>query len=731
MTQTESSTNLYALLIGINFYFPNRLSDESSYENLDGAVNDIEDVEKFLLRQPQKPYKIYKLTATSAKRASLMDPPKPKEAEANLPTYANIIKSFDEITEHAKEGDLVYIHYSGHGGRAKSIYPKNIKSNGIDEALVPTDIGSKEDGQYIRDLELAVLLKRMVDKGLVVTVILDSCHSGGSTRGGKAKVRGLGKDVIDQTPRLRESLVNPSDDELAAIAPGWKNLRHATRGGTPVATMIPEAKGYVLLAACRPSELAYEDVFDGKESNGALTYWLLDTLSQPSPGITYKMIHDRINGKINTQFPTQNPMILGDGARVFLGDTYNSTPFAVNVKDVKLSEKKVLLGAGQAQGLLDGSEFTIYPRGTTNFADKTQRLALAKIIDREATESWAEIIQTISSKQKIETDSQAVLTSVSVDLIKKVRLLKDKDTPSVRDQALQAIETAIQDNGWVKLVAEDANNPEAADYQVDVKVVNEEEAKTYKLNVDDIIYEICDRTGEPIILRPVIKVKDSGSAAKIVKRLVHLAKYQVTQELDNYDFESELQGKIKVELLGKKASYKRGDRINPEPFTDPENPTLNVGEYLFIKIHNNSSSVLNFTVLDLESNWAISQIEPNPQRTAAYYTPLDSGENKLIVLQMSLPEGDKTGSDIFKVFATLGQANFRWLELSPLDEPFLSKAARGITATRSSELNPLEQLLASLAEENPPQELTRTGNPVAFPSDEWTTASIKIRVENP
>jgi hypothetical protein len=108
--------------------------------------------------------------------------------------------------------------------------------------------------------------------------------------------------------------------------------------------MILEAEGYVLLAACRPSEFAYEYAFDGQESNGALTYWLLDTLAQPNSGITYKMIHDLINAKINAQFPTQNSMILGEGDRVFLGDNYNSTPFAVNVKEVKLDENKVILG---------------------------------------------------------------------------------------------------------------------------------------------------------------------------------------------------------------------------------------------------------------------------------------------------------------------------------------------------------------------------------------------------
>ena len=273
----------------------------------------------------------------------------------------------------------------------------------------------------------------------------------------------------------------------------------------------------------------------------------------------------------------------------------------------------------------------------------------------------------------------------------------------------------------MKLVAEDTDNPESADYQVDVKAVNELEAKTYRLTAGKVIYEICDRTGAPIILRPAVKVEDSGAAEKIVKHLVHLAKYQATEELDNHDLESELKGKIAVEILGKQDDYEPGDPIEPEPFAAHDNPTLNVGEYLFIKIRNNHSEVLNFTVLDLESNWAISQIEPS--KATSQFTPLDPGEDKLIVLQMSLPEGDKDGSDIFKVFATKDAANFRWLALPALDRPFLSKAERGITR---SALNPLEDLLSSFAAEYP----TRTGNPVAFPSNDWTTEQVTIHLTN-
>lgn len=727
MVQANSKPKLYALLIGINFYYPNQLSDGSVYGDLNGAVNDITDVENFLRRQPKQPDKIYKLTSTGVEGATIIDPPKAKETAENLPTYANIVNYFNEITEQAEEGDLVYIHYSGHGGRAKSTKPE-LKSNNIDEALVPADIGTGE-GQYVRDWELAILLERMVKKGLVVTVILDSCHSGGSTRGGKAKIRGLKKDVVDETSRPTASLVKPTPEELKAIAPSWRNLKHKTRSGIPVTTMIPEVAGYVLLAACRPSEFSYEDVFDDSgESRGALTYWLLDTLNQPFPGLTYRMIHDRIGGKINTQFPTQNPMILGEGDRVFLGNEYNQTPFAVNVKDVKLSENKILLNAGQAQGLRKGAEFAVYPSGTLDFEDTSLRLAVVTIGKRGATESWAEIVTLIKSEPAIEPGSQAVLTAVPVKLLKKVRLLRDKDTPTEREAALQAIEIAIKDNGWVRLL--DKDDSSTADYQVDVKALDTEGSNTYKLSKGEVIYEICDRTGEPIVLRPAIEVNEPEAAAKIVKRLVHLTKFQAAEELDNHGLNQELKGKIAIEVLGKMDDYEPDDPIELEPFDDPENISINVGEFLFLKIRNNSKTTLNFTVLDLESNWAISQIEP--YGATSLYTPLDPGEDKPIILQMALPEGEETGSDIFKVFATKDSANFRWLTLPSLDKPLPTPAERGVAKTRSLEMNALGQMLAYFAGDNIDlkHNVTRTGNPVAFPTNDWTTASIKIQVKN-
>ncbi|MCJ8281433.1 MAG: caspase family protein, partial [Rivularia sp. ALOHA_DT_140] len=503
------------------------------------------------------------------------------------------------------------MQYSGHGGRATTNYPQLKGDNGIDEGFVPVDIGTGE-GQYLRDLELAMLMKKMVDKGLVVTLVIDCCHSGGTVRGEYADIRGL--DTIDETDRPASNLV-ASTEELSQY---WQSLTQGesdksgvvTRKGTAVAGMLPEVEGYVVLAACRPSEYAFEYAFDSKNRNGALTYWLLDTLNQPMPGMTYKILHDRINAKIKTLFPQQTPMLMGEAERLVFGSEYVRTEYAVNIMQVEVegSSTKVKFDAGQAQGLRKGAEFTIYSFGSRNLQAVEERIAIAQVTELGASDSWAEITNILNDKSAIEQGAQAVLTSAPVKLVKKVRLLKDENQDNQNNNiALQAVESALIDNGWVELAKED----EAADFMVDVKVSKfKAEGQRYQVAVDELIYEISDRTGLPIVLRPLLKVNEFDSAQMLVKRLVHLAKYQSIQELDNHDANSLLRGKIAVELQGTQADYDPADLPDIKPLTDPNQPEVKSGEYFFFKIRNDYSDVVNVAVLDLQPDWGIEQVQP-------------------------------------------------------------------------------------------------------------------------
>ena len=111
--RTEKS-NSHAILIGIDCYLPNRLPDGGYYPNLGGCVRDINHVEDFLIQNLKVPKgNIHKLT--SSKNVGLDKPPEPQD---KWPTYENMVNIFKKVTNTAQPGDEVYIHYSGHGGRA-------------------------------------------------------------------------------------------------------------------------------------------------------------------------------------------------------------------------------------------------------------------------------------------------------------------------------------------------------------------------------------------------------------------------------------------------------------------------------------------------------------------------------------------------------------------------------------------------------------------------------------
>jgi len=684
-------SEMYALLIGIDCYLPNELPGGGSYPSLGGCVKDILHVETFLRdKLGMHESNIIKLTS------SITDGSYPSEPKENWPSYENIVEAFKKINTLTSPGDQVYIHYSGHGGRAKTIYPEIKGENGVDEALVPNDIGNSE-ARYLRDVEIAYILKTMVDKNLIVTIVLDSCHSGGATRGaGDASIRGIG--VIDTGVRSSQSLLT-SHEELRQV---WTGLSSgATRNLKHGSGWVLEPEGYVLVAACRASESAYEYSFDGKDKNGALTYWLLDSLKEIGPGLTYKQIHDRILAKIHSQFELQTPQLQGEGDRLVFGAERVRPQYAVNVLQVDEVNQKVLLNAGQSQGVRKGSQFAVYPPGT-NFDELSRRLALIEISALGSTESWGKITSQLSTDH-IEQGAQAVLLDPGTSrLQRKVVIIRQDDLSEEAPQnvALKEVEDLVNNRagGFVTIPHEG----EAADFQV---AVNSREE-----------YEIWDSAGNLISnLRPALGIKEPDAPVRLVQRLVHLSRYRNVQELDNHDTLSPLARRLVVELVGKQEDFDPVDRPDPQPFNDSGNtPVLKEGEWTFLRIENKTQKVLNITVLDLQPDRGICQIYPSG---SGFFEPLDPGQEIVLPLQANLPEGYTVGTDIIKVFGTVGTTNFHWLELPALDQPEKSPVTRGGPA------NALEELLTMVVSG---ETKTRNLNPATFPSWEWVTASVEV-----
>jgi uncharacterized caspase-like protein len=146
-----------ALLIGINEY--------QAFPNLRGALNDVELLQSVLTSR-------FGFEAENVRRVT--------DAQAT-----RILAALAAPARETGPDDVVYVHYSGHGSQVEDA-DGDEGADGMDETLVPHD-GRTEGVPDITDDELAAALAALPAGRAVV--VLDSCHSGTATRGGRAGLR--------------------------------------------------------------------------------------------------------------------------------------------------------------------------------------------------------------------------------------------------------------------------------------------------------------------------------------------------------------------------------------------------------------------------------------------------------------------------------------------------------------------------------------------------------------
>ena len=155
----------YALLIGIGQY------PEASGWSVIHGDNDVSIIKQLLLEQGFKADNIAVLANSSA-------------------TKAGIMSALDELRRRADLGDVVYIHFSGHGQQVTDL--DGDESDHYDEAWIPYDARKKYDAgiyegeNHIIDDELNLYLNGLRSKvgarGKIV-LVADACHSGSGSRG--------------------------------------------------------------------------------------------------------------------------------------------------------------------------------------------------------------------------------------------------------------------------------------------------------------------------------------------------------------------------------------------------------------------------------------------------------------------------------------------------------------------------------------------------------------------
>ena len=698
----------WLILVGIDFYLPG--TRPINIKNLAGCVRDVNSVEEYFTnRLALPPSRIVKLTASTPQDLNQEEPTEPA---SKWPTYENIIAAIQQVTLDTSEGDSVYFHYSGHGGRVATLFESIKGKQSLDEVLVPTNI-KRPEGQYLRDVELAALINDMIKKRLVVTVVLDSCHSAGATRlshSGKPTVRGL--DEIDlSTPQIKTSAI-PYD----SLVESWKQNRTGTLGES----WLLEARGYTLLAACRANETAKEVLIDS-ETRGVFTYWLLNSLDLAWPQQTYQMLHNRVRAKVYSY--NQTPVLAGEGDRIFFGIDRVKPIYSINVLNISYSNKEgfVVIDAGRAHGIHPKTELALYPRDVSDFTDLQRRIAIAEVIRVEDVRSTAKLTLVFDSNSGLETGYQAVVLRRNALHKKHVKLVEKPDLDASIDQiaALEHVRTVLESSG--DILALNVEGVGDVDYQVSVN--------------DHMEYEIWNSTGHLIPHVPVVKTDSGDAAEKLTKHLKHLVIYDNVRNLDNSDSTSLLVNKLEVRILGKLRTYdlppdpRLGENNNPtsplqlQAVSERQGlPDVVSGEWVIVRITNLYSKPVNITVLDLQPSWAITQIYPSTDGTD--FETLDGGQYLDLPLQMTIPESLKLDAnensivDTIKVFATIDSTSFLWLQLPDLDQDQERD-------NRSSQpQNSLEELEAAVTALQHPWRLASRGKRNLT---KWTTEQVMIR----
>lgn len=153
-----------ALLVGINDYSPGQ-----GWNPLNGCITDVEMQRNLLVYGfGFNPNDILVVTDRDA-------------------TRDGILTAFEEhLIKQAKPGDVAVFHYSGHGSRV--VDPDGESNDGLNSTFVPIDspvpVGYPNAEGTVNDImghSLFLLMSALQTDNL--TVVLDSCHSGGAKRG--------------------------------------------------------------------------------------------------------------------------------------------------------------------------------------------------------------------------------------------------------------------------------------------------------------------------------------------------------------------------------------------------------------------------------------------------------------------------------------------------------------------------------------------------------------------
>ncbi|HBL57311.1 MAG TPA: peptidase C14, caspase catalytic subunit p20 [Cyanobacteria bacterium UBA8803] len=409
----QNTPRKLALLVGINEY-----PKSDRFRNLQGCLTDVELQRQLLIhRFGFKNTDIYTLTNDQA-------------------TRQGILTTFDEhLIQQAKPGDVVVFHFSGHGSRIFDPNPINPQEK-LNSTFVPADDHPLSQQGIVNDIlghTLFLLMYALKQKTENITVVLDSCHSGGGTRG-NVRVRNVrgGEDF------------KISSDELAEQQKWLAKLQLSPQKFIEERNLGVAAG--VAIASTQPSQLAADYEFPGF-SAGAFTYLLTQYLWQQPSDVESAIA--LVNRKLNSlPVSNQNPLYevkpnSGNGKKPVYFIQRQVPPAEAVVTEVNGNEVTLWLGG------IEPDSFDAFGEGAafTSVSENQRGLTKVQLQSRQGLTGRAIVEGTVQPGQVLQEFARAIPKDWQMRIGIDSSLGTDALTAQTTLQTINRIEPVLAQSG--------------------------------------------------------------------------------------------------------------------------------------------------------------------------------------------------------------------------------------------------------------------------------------------
>ncbi len=498
-------------------------------------------------------------------------------------TRGGIGQAFDQLTAKARPGDIVFVHYSGHGQQVwdhdSDRFPERRRDepDGFDEALIPYDApdeyrpGYYEGENHLVDDEMNVILtglRRKLGPTGQLILSVDACYSGTISRGapGLVAVRGTEK-------------------------------KFGPEASTATGTTAPEGSGFsdsfdlpagqaladmVVMTAARADQPNYEAVDDQGQGVGSLTLALSRNLVRPFPEApSYEGFFRYVAAEMAQLAPRQQPQIEGNIEKAVFGNTI--VP-AAGYPVLSFSDNRHLtVRGGQLAGLYPGTIVRLLPV----IDDPTQEPLSGKVVETAINSSKVELEQAVNETNPAAWQAQVDVRNLVFQPLHITLNLSDAKLETLLSTRIQETErlTLVDENAQLA-VRDDGNALLLSDFH-GAELGRYSLAEGTEKAIDDLFQRVYQHTRAEYF-----RQLGEGAAPELELSVVP------------------------VELEQKGNRFEVKNRQEDQLKANSDVQTLALGTPFVFKVTNKSNQPLFLTILGIDANDEIDLLIPDAYSSA-------------------------------------------------------------------------------------------------------------------